>query len=78
MHCGKLSQHVQMLTLKTALILSRSSSLQGSALGPLVHDDYLHIRCKSRCHMRVYAVSSAAAKPGMRGMTRSIQAAPDL
>ena len=78
MQCGRVSQHVQMLTLKTALILSRSSSLQGSALKLLVHNDYPHIRCRERCHSRVYAAASTAAKPGMHGMTLSIQAAPGL
>jgi hypothetical protein len=71
-------QHVQMLTLKTALILTRSSSLQGSALGLLVSNDYLHVRCKNGFHSRVYAAASNAAKPDMHGTTLSIQAAPGL
>ena len=78
MQCGYMSQHVQMLTLKTALIFSRSSSLQGSALGPLVHNGHLHIPCRDRCHPQVYAAVSTAAQSGMRGMTLSIQAAPGL
>ena len=71
MQCGHCSRHVQMLTLKTALTLSRSSSLQGSALGPLVHNAYLHHRCTDRCHSGVYAAASTAAKPGMHSMTLS-------
>ena len=70
--CENFSRHVQMLTLKTALILSRSSSLQGSALGPLVHNEYLHYRCRGRYHSGVSAAACTAAKPGMHGMTLSI------
>ena len=76
--CGCVSQHNHMLTLKTVFILSRSSSLQGSALGLLVQNDYPHIGCRERCHWRVYGAASTAAKPGLHGVTLSIQAAPGL
>ena len=78
MQGGRVSQHVQMLTLKTALILSRSSKFQGSALELVVHNDYPHIRCRKRCQSGVYAAASTAAKPGIHGTTLSIQAAPGL
>ena len=75
MQCGRVSKHVQMQTVKTALILSRTSSLEGSALGLLVHNDYPHIKCRHRRHSGVYAAASTTAKPGMHGMSLSIQAA---
>ena len=78
MQCGRVSKHVQMQTVKTALILSRTSSLRGSALGLLVHNDYPHIKCRDRRQSGVYATASTTAKPGMHGMTLGIQAAPGL
>ena len=71
MQCGRVSKHVQMQTVKTALILSRTSSLQGSALGLLVHNDYPHIKCRERRHSGVYAGASTTAKPGMPGLLKS-------
>ena len=73
--CGRVLQHLSMLTLKTALILSRSSCRQGSALALVVGDEYIHSRCREHCGMRVCAAVSTAPKPGMHGIALSTQAA---
>ena len=78
MQCGRVLQHINMLSLKTALILSRSSCLRGSALALVAGDEYIHSRCRERCGLRVCAAASTAAKPGMHGIALSTHAARDL